>query len=328
MLDKTVVHDVLEAALSTGGDFAEVFAEHNAKNSIIMVNGLVEKAQAGIDYGVGIRLFNGCNAVYGYTNDASRDNLIKTALAVAGAMKKNTKTQVKTFEPYRFASIHPYRILPGELKKSSIVALLREAHKGAKGFHTLISQTWASYADSIQDVLIANSDGLWAEDRRVRNRVGFQAYASSDTEKQGAFSGPGRLSGLEFLDTLDFEDLGKKNAEIALTMLQAKFCPSGKMPVVIDNGFGGVILHEACVHGLEATSVAKKASVFAGKLGTKIASDIVTAVDDGTMPNAWGSINIDDEGEKTRRNVLIEHGVLKTFLIDRLNGIKMGMGVR
>jgi TldD protein len=140
-----------------------------------------------------------------------------------------------------------------------------------------------------------------------------------------AFFGPGRLSGLEFYDGFDCPALGKKAAGIAVAMLNAAFCPSGKMPVVIDNGFGGVILHEACVHGLEATSVAKNASVFCGKLGRKIASDIVTAVDDGTMPNEWGSINIDDEGSKTRRNVLIENGILKGYLVDRLNGLKMGM---
>ncbi|MDR2536168.1 MAG: TldD/PmbA family protein [Treponema sp.] len=325
MLDKQVVQDVFEAALSTGGDFAELFMENNTKNSIVMVNGVVEKAQSGIDYGAGIRIFNGYNAVYVYTNEASRENLIKTGLAGARAIKNSGRTQARSFEPYRFEPLHPYRILPGTRKKSGIVGLLREAHKGASDYDPLITQTIANYTDSIQDVLIANSDGLWAEDRRVRNRVGFEAYASNGTEKQGAFSGPGRLSGLEFLDTLNFEDLGKKIAGIALTMLKAKYCPSGKMPVVIDNGFGGVILHEACVHGLEATSVAKKASVFADKLGGKIASDIVTAVDDGTIPNAWGSINIDDEGEKTRRNVLIEQGVLKTFLVDRLNGLKMGM---
>jgi TldD protein len=325
MLDKSVVHDVLEAALATGGGFAELFVENNAKNTIVMVNGVVEKAQAGIDYGAGIRIFNGHNAVYAYTNDTSRESLVKTALAAAGALKNTAKVQVKPLAKVKVEQIHGYKKLPGEVRKNVITAMMREAHEGASASSPLITQTWASYADSVQDVLIANSDGLWAEDRRVRTRLGFQAVASSESEKQEAFFGPGRLSGLEFYDGFDFAALGRKTAGIAVTMLKAAFCPSGKMPVVIDNGFGGVILHEACVHGLEATSVAKNASVFCGKLGQKIASDIVTAVDDGTMPNEWGSINIDDEGTGTRRNVLIENGVLKTYLVDRLNGLKMGM---
>ncbi|GHT96946.1 regulatory protease [Spirochaetia bacterium] len=325
MLDKTLAHDVLGAALSTGGDFAELFVENNAKNTISMINGVVEKAQAGIDYGAGIRIFNGFNAIYAYTNDTSRENLLKTALAAAGALQKGGHTQVKPLVQLQYEPLHVYKILPAGVQKGTIAAMLREAHAGAVGRSPLIKQTQANYSDSVQDVLITNSDGLWAEDRRIRTRVGFGAVASSDTEKQDAFFGPGCLSGLEFYDTINFNELGKKAADIAVTMLKAKLCPSGKMPVVIDNGFGGVILHEACVHGLEATSVAKKASVFADKLGQQIASDIVTAVDDGTMPNEWGSINIDDEGGKTRRNVLIEKGILKTFLIDRLNGLKMGM---
>jgi TldD protein len=325
MLDKTVAHDALEAALETGGDFAELFVENCARNSIVMINGVVEKAQAGIEYGAGIRIFNGYNAIYAYTNDASRESLIKTARIAAGALGNTAKTGVEPLVNRVVEQIHEYRILPGQIRKSAITAMMREAHKAASEYSPLVTQTWASYADSVQDVLIANSDGLWAEDRRVRTRLGFQAVASNDSEKQEAFFGPGRLSGLEFYDNFDFPALGKKTADIAVTMLKAAFCPSGKMPVVIDNGFGGVILHEACVHGLEATSVAKNASVFCGKLGQKIASDIVTAVDDGAMPNEWGSVNIDDEGNKTRRNVLIENGILRGYLVDRLNGLKMGM---
>ncbi|MDR1127736.1 MAG: TldD/PmbA family protein [Treponema sp.] len=325
MLDKTVVHDVLEAALATGGDFAELFVENNAKNSIVMINGVVEKAQAGIDYGAGIRIFNGHNAIYAYTNDTSRESLIKTALGAAGALAGTAKAGANALKDSAVERIHEYKILPGQVRKNTITAMMREAHKGASEYSPLVTQTWISYTDSVQDVLIANSDGLWAEDRRVRTRFGFNAVASNDSEKQEAFFGPGRLSGLEFYDGFDFALLGRETAGIAVTMLGAAFCPPGKMPVVIDNGFGGVILHEACVHGLEATSVAKNASVFCGKLGRKIASGIVTAVDDGTMPNEWGSINIDDEGRKTRRNVLIENGILKGYLVDRLNGIKMGM---
>lgn len=131
--------------------------------------------------------------------------------------------------------------------------------------------------------------------------------------------------GFEFYDTINLDDIAKEASRSAVTMLNAKPCPSGKFPVVIDNGFGGVIFHEACGHSLEATSVAKGTSVFSGKLGQKIASDKVTAFDDGTIKNSWGSINIDDEGEEAKKTVLLENGILKNYLVDKFNGEKLGL---
>jgi TldD protein len=204
MLDKTLVHDVLEVALSTGGDFAELFVEENARNSIAMVNGVVETAQAGIDYGAGIRIFNGFNAIYAYTNDTSRENLLKTAKTAAGAMNKQGRVTAQPLLKVAVEQIHVCKVLPSAVRKSQIVAMLREAHNGASGRSPLITQTWMSYADSVQNVLIANSDGLWAEDKRVRTRMGAAVVASNETEKQEAFCGPGRLCGLEFYDTIFF----------------------------------------------------------------------------------------------------------------------------
>jgi TldD protein len=203
--------------------------------------------------------------------------------------------------------------------------MMKEASDSAFAFDKLITQTTVSYSDSVQDVLIANSDGLWAEDRRVRTRMAVGAVASKGDEKQDAFYGPGALKGFEFYDNLDMKEIGKNTARVAVTMINAGFCPGGIMPVVIGDGFGGVIFHEACGHSLEATSVAKEASVFSGKLGQKIAADCVTAIDDGTLPGEWGSLNIDDEGTPTQRNVLIENGILKSYLVDQLNGVRMGM---
>jgi TldD protein len=177
----------------------------------------------------------------------------------------------------------------------------------------------------VQKVLIANSDGLFVEDSRTRTRLSIEAIAAQGSEKQSGAYLPGAHAGLEFMENLDIEWYAREAARTAKTMLGADFAPSGKIPVIIDNEFGGVIFHEACGHGLEATSVAKKASVFADKLGEQVCSPLVTAIDDGTIANAWGSLNIDDEGHPTQRNVLIENGVLKSYLIDKLGGRKMGM---
>jgi len=330
MLDKNLVSDVIAAALTTGGDMAELFIENCERNTVSMVNGLVEKANWGVDYGCGIRIICGHNAIYAYTNRMDKDNLIKiakeAAQAVAVFKKGGTpKSGGLVFNKLTYENIHPIAIMPNSIEKKAIVEHLRKASESSYAFDKLITQTSGSYASSIQDVLIANSNGLWAEDRRVRTRIMLGAVASAENEKQTATRTPGALKGFELLEQYDTAKLGRDAAEAAVTMLKAGYCPGGKMPVVIENGFGGVIFHEACGHSLEATGVAKGASEFCGKLNQEVATPIVTAVDIGTLPNEWGSINIDDEGTPTRENVLIEKGVLKSYLVDYLNGLKMGM---
>ena len=331
MLDRNLVNDVLVAALSTGGDLAEIFAENSESNTASMVNGLLEKANWGIDYGCGIRIICGHQAIYAYTNKLDKDNLIKIAKEAAAAVSvikngglKNAESPVINLERLSWENIHPIAIMPNTVAKKEIVSRLRLASDSAYTSDKLVTQTGCNYVSVIQDVLIANSNGLWAEDRRVRTRVAVSAVASSENEKQTGRRSPGAMKGFELLDGLDMAQLGKDAAQTATTMLKAGHCPSGRMPVVIDNGFGGVIFHEACGHILEATSVAKKASVFTDRLGEMIASPVVTAIDDGTLPNEWGSINIDDEGTPSRRNVLIENGILKSYMIDYLNGLIMG----
>ena len=218
-----------------------------------------------------------------------------------------------------FKSIYAYT------NDNSLSGLLNTAYKSAKNYSNEISQVSVSYADKDQKVLIANTEGLFTEDRRVRTRLAISSIASNETENQTGFEGPGACKGFELFETIDPEYYGREASRTAHTMLHAKNCKAGNMTVAIDNGFGGVIFHEACGHSLEATSVAKGNSVFAGKLGKQIASSKVTAIDDGTIPNYWGSINIDDEGTLGRKNILIENGILKSYMVDKLNGRRMNM---
>ena len=176
-----------------------------------------------------------------------------------------------------------------------------------------------------RNILIANTEGLLAEDRQVRTRLSVTAIASNGSENQQGGASPGMHTGMELFDRVDPEEEGRKAARQAVTMLHAGYCPAGKMTVAIENGFGGVIFHEACGHSLEATSVAVGASQFCGKLGQVIANEKVTAIDDGTEPNSWGSNHFDDEGTPTQKLVLIENGVLKNYLVDRLGGRRMNM---
>ncbi|ABW19624.1 TldD/PmbA family protein [Alkaliphilus oremlandii] len=327
MLDKRLIEDIIMAALSTGGDFAEVFVEDKYNTGITMIGGKVDNSISGRDFGVGIRIFKGFNSVYAYTNQFDRESLIHTAIKASGAIQGMKQDRVLDFIRYDYNNINPIRFLPKEIKKSKKVNVMREAYEAAQGYSDLISQVTVRYIDEDQKILVANSEGRFAEDQRVRTRIAIQSIASKNNEMQTGSYSPGAHMGFEFYDKIDVKEYGREASRIAVTMLDAEPCPSGKFQVIIDNEFGGVIFHEACGHGLEATSVAKKNSVFADRIGEQVASSVVTAIDDGTIQNAWGSANIDDEGEPTKKNVLIENGILKGYLIDKLNARRMEMTV-
>lgn len=325
MLEKSLVEKILNEALSTGGDFAEIFVEKKNNCGLFMIDGKIESSLSGRDFGIGIRIFKDLYSVYGYTNDMTEENLLKTARKIAEAVK-GTRADItinllkQDIENYNKIEIYPETVL-----KKNKIDIMRRGYAAAKEYDSEISQVRVSYSDSKQNILVANSEGIWAEDERVRGRIRIESVASSGTEMQTGSMGPGASKGFEFFEKMDVESYGREASRIAKTILHADYSPSGKMPVIIDNGFGGVIFHEACGHGLEATSVAKGNSVFAGKIGQMIASPVVSAVDDGTIPNEWGTINIDDEGTPSRRNLLIENGILKGYMIDKLNGRRMGM---
>jgi len=204
---------------------------------------------------------------------------------------------------------------------------MRRGFEAASNYDSKINQVIVRYLDYNQHVLIANTEGTWAEDDRTRTRFMVTSVAEHEEKMETGFIAKGSGKGFELYDDINVADIGIEASRVAITMLDAKPAPSGKYPVVLDNKFGGVIFHEACGHSLEATAVAKGNSVFAGKLGEKIASDVVTAVDDGTVLNEWGSLSFDDEGTPTKRNLLIENGILKGYMVDKLNARRMKMDI-
>lgn len=325
MLEKSLVEKILNEALSTGGDFAEIFVEKKNNCGLFMIDGKIESSLSGRDFGIGIRIFKDLYSVYGYTNDMTEENLLKTARKIAEAVKGTRADITINLLKQDIKNYNKIEIYPETVLKKNKIDIMRRGYTAAKEYDSEISQVRVSYSDSKQNILVANSEGIWAEDERVRGRIRIESVASNGTEMQTGGMGPGASKGFEFFEKMDVESYGREASRIAKTILHADYSPSGKMPVIIDNGFGGVIFHEACGHGLEATSVAKGNSVFAGKIGQMIASPVVSAVDDGTIPNEWGTINIDDEGTPSRRNLLIENGILKGYMIDKLNGRRMGM---
>lgn len=324
MLGRQILGSVLKVAMSTGADFAEVYEEDLLSNVISLNNNLIDSIVSGRNYGIGIRVIKGINSIYAYTNENSYSALIQVAQKVADAISEIKLEGIDINLNERMnENIHPILFMPQSYDTKKKIEIVKKAYQAAKSFDSQITQSTVSLADSEKEILIANSDGLYTKDRRAVVRIMITAIGSKNGENQIGYEAPGRLMGYEMFETIDVEELARKASLTAITMLNAKNCPAGVMPVAIENGFGGVIFHEACGHSLEATSVAKGNSVFAGKLGQQIASSKVTAIDDGTIKNAWGSINIDDEGMKSQKNLLIENGILKSYMVDKLNGIRM-----
>ena len=325
MIEKRTAERVLTRAMQSGADFAELFAEDVESGALKLLDRCIEGANRARTRGAGIRVFRGVETAYAYTNDLSESGLLRAAedaAAALGSAKGGAAVSLVRGLPLnRHSILH----LPADVPGKRRAELLKSADAAARALAPEIRQVRAQLLDDYQRVCIANSDGLYVEDERAHTRFVCTAVASSETENQYGSESPGAQAGFEFLEGLDVEALGRRAAQSALTMLRARPCPAGVMPVVIENGFGGVIFHEACGHSLEATSVGMNSSVFCGKLGQKIAAPCVSAVDDGTIANAWGSLNIDDEGTPAKRNVLIENGVLKGYLIDRLGSRRMGL---
>jgi len=324
LLEKTLVEKILDTGLMTGADFSEVFIEDKISESIQLIGGRVEKVSSAKVFGVGIRLALGLQSVYGYTNSKNPDELIKLAKDLSASFENVNKTIRTPLRALEVGQRHKVKKNPKDVSQEEKVALMQKAYHAAKEYDEVIQQVAINLGDSSQEVLIANSEGQFVTDTRVRARMYIQAIAGKDGVMQTGGEGPGSGKGYEYFDEdIDIVEIAQDAARTAKTMLFAEDCPSGVMPVIINNKFGGVIFHEACGHSLEATSVAKDASVFCGKLNTVVATPIVTAIDDGTIENGWGSANFDDEGYPQQRRVLIDKGVLKTYMVDKLNSRRM-----
>lgn len=324
MLDQNVAREVLQEAVRTGGDFAEIFMENRIDHEMTMHTGKLQEASTSRKHGAGVRVFSGTNVIYAYTNDTSYEGLMNCARQAAAAVRGGTGCIVQPFRAWDASRPEEIRLLPTDVKADVKAEKIRAAEAAARRVSPEIVQVVATYLDHVQDVWICNTEGTFVTDRRVQTRLRVNAVASNGTENQSGSEAPGASMGFELFDErVNPDACGEAAARQAVTMLHAPVCPAGVMPVAIDNGFGGVIFHEACGHSLEATSVGIGVSEFSGKLGQQIAAPCVTAIDDGTITNNWGSIHVDDEGMPTQRTVLIENGILKSYLVDRLGSRRM-----
>lgn len=321
-INETLAKEILEVALSTGGDFAEVYMEKTTNEVLRLHSGKLSTANVSKVKGAAIRIIKGELEVNSSITDCTYENLLKAAKTLAGSFNDKKHVEVQPFVEKKVELVvNPKNVRGNDISRE--VNLLKTASDTIYSYSKEIVQVICNLTKTEKRIFVFASDSTWQTDYRCNTRLSCQAVASDGKEMETGFDSFGRNQGMEMFDDFDVVPFAKQVAHDAVEMLHAEPMQGGEMPVVINNGFGGVILHEACVHGLEATSVAKGMSVFCNKLGQKVASDIVNAVDDGTNLNAWGSINVDDEGTPSKCNVLIENGILKSYLVDKRNSKKM-----
>ncbi|HEX2031905.1 MAG TPA: TldD/PmbA family protein [Actinomycetota bacterium] len=317
MLDESLVREVLRVALSSGGRLAELYAEERRSTSVRLDDRNIEHPTVGLDRGAGVRVVAGETTAYAYSNRLDREALLRAAEAAAAAVTGSERLVALDFRrpeaPVRHGADEPLAGLPLDRK----VAWVREADDAARSVSGDVRQVVSSYGDSVQRLLVATSDGSWVEDERHRVRLVVSAVAGRDGVMQTGFEGPAGLGGAEVLEANPPAETGRKAARMAVTMLDGVPAPAGEMPVVVGPAGGGVLFHEACGHGMEADTVGKEASIYRGRLGDTVGSSLVTGVDDSTIPGAWGSFAFDEEGTPARRTVLLDSGVLTSYLYDR-----------
>ncbi len=325
MLDHELINRTLSIALSTGAEFAEVFVEDKKSSSAMLDDNRVEELTSGRDRGAGIRVVVGDTTGFAHTADLSEAGLAGAAeVAAAAARGGGGGTRTVDVGSHGISADTTVQIPPEDVAKTVKVELLARVDAAARAAGSQISQVAARYGDSRRRILVANSDGLLAEDDQIRTLFSVSCVATGDTGLQTGRESVGRTVGFELFEETDVTELARRAADRAITKLSARPAPSGTMPVVVGPGGGGVLFHEACGHGLEADLVAKSASVFADRVGEQVATPLVTLIDDGTMAGEWGHFAIDDEGREAAHNVLIDRGVLTDYMWDHLRARKQG----
>lgn len=324
MLEQGLVQEVLAEALVAGGDLAELFVEDRSSTALKLEDSNVEDVASGKDAGAGIRLISGERSSYAYTNLLTSDGLASAVRAARAGLAAGDPVAPADLRRIQPGTSNPVRIAPADVDASDKVAALRAADEAARSAGPEVRQVVATYMEVRQRVLIANSDGVLAEDDRTRLRFAVKVIAGRDGQIQTGFEAPGHSGGFELLDERPAAELGSKAAQKAIRLLDARPSPAGEFPVVLAPGSGGVLIHEACGHGLEADTLVKDASVYANRNGERFGKDIVTIVDDGSDGGAWGAYGVDDEGTPSQRTVLFDQGVLVGHLSDLRSAKKIG----
>jgi len=316
----------LAAALSAGGDYADLYFEYLTSTSLMVDESMVKSASQGISAGCGVRVVSGERTGYAYTDDLSPARILHAARTAALIASAPAKTAVTGFQERPARSLYPVALPSVDAEITAKVELLMRGDSTARAYDPRIKEVRASYADELRDILVVGSDGTFAEDSQPLARLNVSCIAKTEgASGRGNSGGGGRVALDFFFGEKTPEFFAKEAARQAILQLDAREAPAGDMEVVLGPGWPGVLLHEAVGHGLEADFNRKKTSAFAGLIGRRVASEKCTVVDNGTMPWRRGSLNVDDEGQPTQETVLIENGILKGYLSDKLSAKLMGL---
>lgn len=316
------LEQVLEAALAEGGDFADIFMERKLTTGIKCEDNRVERINSGTDLGAGVRVISGEATSYAYTNDLSLSGLLQVAgVAAKAARGGRNKAPIKVTRSVPAVDFS-VELSPDTVPVADKVEQVSRANRAARETNPAVKQVSVVYGDVIQEVTVANSEGLFVEDRRVRSRFVVNAVAAAQGHMQTGYEALGGTAGFELLRRNSVEELAKTAAQRAVMLLTADPAPAGKMPVVMTSEAGGTMVHEACGHGLEADLIQKGLSVYAGKIGRQVAAPQVTVIDDALVPGKYGTCRIDDEGRAGQKKVLIEKGMLRGYMYDYLTARK------
>ncbi|MBI5698907.1 TldD/PmbA family protein [Candidatus Saganbacteria bacterium] len=324
MLSKQQLEEILQEALKTGAEFAEIFLEEKNSTSVGLEDNRLEKIILGTEAGCGIRVMLGRETGYACTTDLSFFGLKQAALSAASGINGSINLKLPPLVP-QIPALPAVKRRPHEVPIEEKVQVVEILNKTARSFGEKIKQVSARYSDTTQALTIVNSDGIYVEDQRFSTRYYVNVIASDGVTLQTGYEAPGGSVGFELIEEHPPEKMASKAAERALLMLTARHAPSGQMPVILSSSAGGTMIHEACGHSLEADFILKGTSVFTGKLGQKVAAELVTVVDDPSLPGKFGSYNFDDEGTPSKTNILIENGILKNYLSDRYNSKALGL---
>ncbi len=326
MLDKDLLAEVLDEALGRGGQFAEIYVEDRVSSTIVCDDNRIEKISSGQEKGAGIRLVQDGRTYYVYTNDLSREGLIKSASLVRQGIDSPVAASPTKTVLYQRSSDLPinFRRLPQQVDYAEKIDHILEANSVARDLNHEIRQVTVAAGDLEKRIQIANSEGDYIEDHTARVRLMVSAVANRDGIIQTGQEVTGAVSGWELLQRVSLDDMARAAAGRAVRMLSASPAPAGRMPVVMHAEAGGTMIHEACGHGLEADLVRKGLSVYRDKVGQQVASSRVSVVDDATLPGKYGSYRWDDEASPAHRTLLIDRGYLIGFLNDRISAAKDG----
>ena len=316
----------LDEALSRGGDYADLYFEYVATSSISMDECIVKSATQGVSLGIGVRVISGERTGYAYSDDLSPEKILKAAKVAACIAEGPSRIEKAPLQEGPRRNLYPVIVAPTDTAFSDRVELVKRADKCARAYDPRVFQVQATYADNLRHVMVATTEGILNFDRQPMARLNVRALARQDGgPPQSGYSGGGGRVGLEFfLNEKTPEHFATEAARQAVVQLNAIEAPAGELTVVLGPGWPGILLHEAVGHGLEADFNRKGTSAFSGRVGQQVASPLCTVVDDGTIRNRRGSLNLDDEGSVTQRNVLIENGILRGYLQDKLSSRIMG----